>query len=94
VKANAAKWSPEFREDRHHLHDRQTGEFLCARPTNFQNVISKIDGATGVVTVNPAAQFTKTLWKFNSRTGVLPLMATGGGLVFGGDVNGIRIALR
>jgi hypothetical protein len=35
--------------------DRQTGEFLWARPTNFQNVISKIDGAIGVVTVNPAA---------------------------------------
>jgi alcohol dehydrogenase (cytochrome c) len=30
----------------------------------------------------------KTLWKFNSRAGVLPLMATSGGLVFGGDVNG------
>jgi alcohol dehydrogenase (cytochrome c) len=151
--------------------DRQTGEFLWARPTNFQNVVSKIDGATGRVTVNPEATFTKaneehlicpttnggknwpagaysplnnaifmpvqntcaiesptadtvsnppssaymfrtreqqlapgadsvgtihavsvetgkTLWKFNSRAGVLPLMATGGGLVFGGDVNG------
>ncbi len=152
--------------------DRQTGEFLWARPTNFQNVISSIDGATGAVTVNPAALFTrasdehlicpntnggknwppgafsplnnamfmpvqntcavespeadaippagapsgymlrsrdhqiapgakdvgtihavsvetgKTLWTFNSRAGVLPLMATGGGLLFGGDVNG------
>ena len=27
--------------------DRQTGEFLWARPTVMQNVISKIDGATG-----------------------------------------------
>jgi alcohol dehydrogenase (cytochrome c) len=151
--------------------DRQTGEFLWARPTNFQNVVGKIDGATGAVTVNPEALFTKatderlicpttnggknwpagaysplnnalfmpvqntcavesptadkitsppssaymirsqqqqlapgadsvgtihavsvetgkTLWKFNSRSGVLPLMATGGRLVFGGDVNG------
>jgi alcohol dehydrogenase (cytochrome c) len=151
--------------------DRQTGEFLWARPTNFQNVVSSIDGATGAVTVNPEAQFSraneerlicpttnggknwpagaysplnnalfmpvqntcaveaptantissppasaymirsqqqqlppgadsvgtihavsvetgKTLWKFNSRSGVLPLMATGGRLVFGGDVNG------
>ena len=32
--------------------DRQTGEFLWARPTVYQNVISKIDGATGEVTVN------------------------------------------
>ena len=152
--------------------DRQTGEFLWARPTNFQNVVSRIDGATGAVTVNPAALFTKasdehlicpntnggknwppgafsplnnaifmpvqntcavespeadtlpatgatsnymlrireqqlapgakdvgtihavsvetgkTLWTFNSRAGVLPLMTTGGGLLFGGDVNG------
>ena len=152
--------------------DRQTGEFLWARPTNFQNVVSRIDGATGAVTVNPAALFTKasdehlicpntnggknwppgafsplnnaifmpvqntcavespeadtlpatgatsnymlrireqqlapgakdvgtihavsvetgkTLWTFNSRAGVLPLMSTGGGLLFGGDVNG------
>ena len=152
--------------------DRQTGEFLWARPTNFQNVVSRIDGATGAVTVNPGALFTKaneehlicpttnggknwpagaysplnnaifmpvqntcaiesaeadtlpstgapsaymlrsreqqlapganevgtihavsvetgkTIWRFNSRAGVLSLMATGGGLVFGGDVNG------
>jgi PQQ-dependent dehydrogenase (methanol/ethanol family) len=39
--------------------DRQTGEFLWARPTNFQNVVSKIDGGTGEVTVNPETTFTK-----------------------------------
>ena len=33
--------------------DRRTGEFLWARPTVMQNVVSKIDGATGKVTVNP-----------------------------------------
>lgn len=38
--------------------DRATGEFLWARPTVTQNVISKIDGATGKVTVNPEAIFT------------------------------------
>jgi alcohol dehydrogenase (cytochrome c) len=38
--------------------DRQTGEFLWARPTVFQNVISKIDGATGVVSVNEEMLFT------------------------------------
>ena len=39
--------------------DRQTGEFLWARPTVSQNVISRIDGATGAVTVNEEAIFTK-----------------------------------
>jgi len=38
--------------------DRQTGEFLWARPTVTQNVVSKIDPATGVVTVNPETTFT------------------------------------
>jgi len=37
--------------------DRQTGEFLWATPTVRQNVVSKIDGATGEVTVNPEATF-------------------------------------
>ena len=39
--------------------DRRTGEFLWARPTVMQNVIKGIDGATGAVTVNPDALFTK-----------------------------------
>ena len=39
--------------------DRQTGEFLWARPTVTQNVVSKIDGATGAVTVNPETTFTE-----------------------------------
>jgi alcohol dehydrogenase (cytochrome c) len=148
--------------------DRQTGEFLWARPTNFQNVISKIDGATGDVTVNPEAIFTKggeehlicpntnggknfpagayspltnaifmpvqntcaiefpigdkivptsnymlnfnqqlapgtdkagalfavsvetgkTLWKLEQRAGMMSLMTTGSGLLFGGDSEG------
>jgi PQQ-dependent dehydrogenase (methanol/ethanol family) len=38
--------------------DRQTGEFLWARPTIEQNVIADIDGASGTVTVNPEAIFT------------------------------------
>lgn len=37
--------------------DRETGEFLWARPTVFQNVIDNIDGATGIVTENPAVVF-------------------------------------
>ncbi len=40
--------------------DRQTGEFLWARPTVYQNVVSNIDGATGKVTVNPATLMTST----------------------------------
>ena len=148
--------------------DRETGEFLWARPTVMQNVISRIDGATGEVTVSPEVLFTginqsrvvcpgstggknwpagayspltnmiymplqnmcmtattttdtrdpskvyglqmnqqlsvgttnvgtvwgisvetgQALWKHEQRAGTLSLMATGGGLVFGGDANG------
>ncbi len=38
--------------------DRQTGEFLWARPTVAQNVISNIEPSTGKVTVNPEVVFT------------------------------------
>ncbi len=38
--------------------DRETGEFLWARPTVTQNVISAIDGATGEVTENAELIFT------------------------------------
>lgn len=154
--------------------DRKTGEFLWARPTSPQNVVSRIDGATGKVTVNPEALFTaigqerticpgmnggknfqagafnpasnvmfyglqnlcmvatavrdrpdvanpnvyglntqsivapgttnvgtvwavsaetgRTLWKHEQRAGVLSLVATAGGLVFGGDANGRFVA--
>ncbi|HEX7079645.1 MAG TPA: PQQ-binding-like beta-propeller repeat protein [Gammaproteobacteria bacterium] len=148
--------------------DRETGEFLWARPTVLQNVVERIDGATGRATVNPDMLFTAvdqtltvcpgtnggknwpagaysprtgamyyplqnlcmrattrtdqrdpslvygfrseqiiapgtdqvgsvwaisaetgaTLWKHEQRTGVMSLVATGGGLVFGGDVAG------
>jgi alcohol dehydrogenase (cytochrome c) len=37
--------------------DRQTGEFLWARPTVYQNVISNIDGNSGEVTVNGEVTF-------------------------------------
>jgi len=148
--------------------DRKTGEFLWARPTVFQNVISRIDGSTGAVTVNEEVTFSRlneshlvcpgssggknwpagayspltnamympmqnlcmtattttdqrdpskvygltmvpqlapgarnvgavwaisaatgeTVWKQEQRAGAMSLVATGGGLVFGGDVNG------
>jgi len=148
--------------------DRQTGEFLWATPTVRQNVVSKIDGATGKVTVNPETVFNKVgdtvfvcptanggkdfpagayspvthlmyyplqntcgnitalpeqpwttspydirsknmitpgtdkigtlqainvetgriAWKHERRPGMMSLVATGGGLIFGGDTNG------
>jgi alcohol dehydrogenase (cytochrome c) len=39
--------------------DRRTGQFLWARPTIHQNVVAKIDGRTGEVTVNPSTLFSK-----------------------------------
>ena len=148
--------------------DRETGEFLWADSTVFQNVISDIDGASGQVTVNPESLFTevdqekitcphfnggknfptgaysplnnvmyfplhntcalsvstgteqslddllgmfsrvqmipgqdnigsmfaidvttgRTLWKYDSRSVMMSLLATGSGLLFGGDSNG------
>jgi PQQ-dependent dehydrogenase (methanol/ethanol family) len=148
--------------------DRQTGEFLWARPTVFQNVVKSIDGATGKPENDPervptrkeqtimvcpgtnggknwpagaysprtnsmympmqnmcmnatvqtgerdpslvygfrseyipapgadkigvvwaiSAEKGTTLWKNEQRVGVMSLVATGGGLVFGGDVAG------
>jgi alcohol dehydrogenase (cytochrome c) len=148
--------------------DRVTGEFLWARPTVMQNVITSIDGVTGKANVNPEMLFThkdqkltvcpgtnggknwpagayspetnamympmqnmcmeatvqsgerdpslvygfrseyiiapgtdqvgtvwavsaetgETLWHHEQRAGVMSLVATGGGLVFGGDVAG------
>ncbi len=148
--------------------DRETGEFLWARSTVYQNVVTSIDGATGHANVNPEMLFTRkdqaltvcpgtnggknwpagaysprtnamympmqnmcmiattrtdqrdpslvygfrteytiaegtdqvgsvwaisaetgeTLWKQEQRAGVMSLVATGGGLIFGGDVAG------
>src|SRR3989441_2617577 len=39
--------------------DRMTGEFPWARPTVFQNVVSKIDGGSGAVTVNEEVTFSR-----------------------------------
>jgi alcohol dehydrogenase (cytochrome c) len=146
--------------------DRQTGEFLWAKPTVRQNVVADIDGATGKVSINPETLFTavgqqrfvcptinggknfqagaysplsnvmffglqnacttmtaiednpktayaiqsnnqlapgtdklgslhaisvetgRTLWKYEQRAGYMSLVASGGGLIFGGDTNG------
>jgi len=53
--------------------DRETGDFLWARPTVFQNVVQSIDGRTGRVTVNPETVFTE----YGKSTLVCP-SATGG----------------
>jgi PQQ-dependent dehydrogenase (methanol/ethanol family) len=37
--------------------DRETGEFLWARPTVMQNVVTEIDGSTGTVVVNERLLF-------------------------------------
>ena len=148
--------------------DRETGEFLWARPTIFQNVVSTIDGATGKVTDDPERVYThkdqsifvcpgmnggknwpagaysprtnamympmqnqcmnartqddqrdpklvygleqeqvlapgtdkqgtiwaisaetgEVLWRHDQRAGVMSMVATDGGLIFGGDVGG------
>jgi alcohol dehydrogenase (cytochrome c) len=148
--------------------DRETGDFLWARETTMQNVISDINVESGAATVNPDKIFTapgqeklicpstsggknypagtfspltgvmfyplnntcmsatsgnqpvdtnvtyalrnrvqitpgtenvgvieaisvatgETVWKREQRAGQLSLMSTGGGLLFGGDVNG------
>ena len=146
--------------------DRQTGEFLWARPTVFQNVVQHIDGATGAVIENADTHFDRdnderhicpntqggknweagayspltntmyfplqntcmtvtatgdraslyaissrpdipagagsnvgtveaisvetgeTRWKYTQRAGTMSLVATGSGLLFGGDMNG------
>lgn len=53
--------------------DRETGKFLWARPTMFQNAVSSIDGATGKATVNPEVIFHKQ----GDEVDVCP--STGGG---------------
>src|SRR5690606_18976492 len=46
-------------------------------------------GASGVGSIHAISVETgETLWTFDQRAGVLSLMSTAGGLVFGGDVNG------
>jgi PQQ-dependent dehydrogenase (methanol/ethanol family) len=53
--------------------DRKTGEFLWARPTVHQNIVEKIDGATGKVTVNPALVFERA----GQQATVCPIAAGG-----------------
>ena len=54
--------------------DRATGEFLWATPTVAQNVVSNIDGATGMVTENAELVFTRE----GQEALVCPAYVTGG----------------
>jgi alcohol dehydrogenase (cytochrome c) len=55
--------------------DRETGEFLWARPTIYQNVVQSIDGRTGRVTGNPETIFTE----YNEPALVCPAGSGGAG---------------
>jgi PQQ-dependent dehydrogenase (methanol/ethanol family) len=55
----------------------------------LRNQVQIAPGATGVGTIQAISVETgATEWKHEQRAGVLSLVATGGGLLFGGDVNG------
>jgi alcohol dehydrogenase (cytochrome c) len=55
----------------------------------FSSRIEIAPGETNVGTIQAISASTgKTEWKVEQRAGMLSLMSTGGGLVFGGDVNG------
>jgi alcohol dehydrogenase (cytochrome c) len=61
-------------------------------PSNVYGINMKTEFAIGADKVGTvwaiAADTGKTLWKHEQRAGTLSLVATGGGLVFGGDSNG------
>ena len=61
-------------------------------PDSLYGVRSRADlapGADGVGSIHAISVETgRTLWTYDQRAGVLSLMSTAGGLVFGGDANG------
>jgi len=66
-------------------HNRQTPESLYG----VRSRAELAPGATGVGSIHAISVATgRTLWKYEQRAGVLSLMSTAGGLIFGGDVNG------
>jgi alcohol dehydrogenase (cytochrome c) len=66
-------------------HSRQTPDSLYA----IRSRSELAPGATGVGSIYAISVETgRTLWTHDQRAGVLSLMSTAGGLVFGGDVNG------
>jgi len=52
----------------------------------FQGVLYVSNGDNDVFAMD--VETGKTLWKYEQRAGTMSLVATGGGLVFGGDANG------
>jgi PQQ-dependent dehydrogenase (methanol/ethanol family) len=66
-------------------HSRQTPDSLYGIRSNAQIA----PGADGVGSVHAISVETgQTLWTFDQYAGVMSLMSTAGGLVFGGDANG------
>jgi alcohol dehydrogenase (cytochrome c) len=66
-------------------HSRQTPDSLYA----FRSRAELAPGATGVGSIHAISVATgRTLWTYDQRAGVLSLMSTAGGLLFGGDNNG------
>ncbi len=55
----------------------------------IRNQVQIAPGETNVGTIQAiSAETGVTAWKYEQRAGMLSLMSTGGGLLFGGDVNG------
>jgi alcohol dehydrogenase (cytochrome c) len=66
-------------------HNRQTPDSLYG----VRSTAELAPGADGVGSIHAISVETgRTLWKYDQRAGVLSLMSTAGGLLFGGDVNG------
>ena len=65
--------------------DEQTIESLYA----LRNRVQITPGATNVGTIEALSVSTgETVWKHEQRAGMLSLMSTAGGVLFGGDVSG------
>jgi alcohol dehydrogenase (cytochrome c) len=66
-------------------HSRDTTVTMSA----FRSRAELAPGATGVGSIHAISVATgRTLWTYDQRAGVLSLMSTAGGLLFGGDNNG------
>ena len=87
---------PEHQRDVHaaaeHVHERQDdgGHARSVEGVRARHAGQIAPGAntTSASCTAISAETGKTLWKHEQRAGMLSLVATGGGLVFGGDANG------
>ena len=92
----AGAYSPHDQRDVHaaaeHVHerhddDRHARSVEGLRPRHAGRCIAPGTDKVGTVWAI-SAETGQTLWKYEQRAGMLSLVATGGGLVFGGDANG------